>query len=283
MTLTNTANSAETSPQKIAFIGCGNMASAIISGLIKSGWPSQQVFASNPSQPKLDALKSQFDLHTTNDNRQAVEFADIVVLAVKPQKLSQVCQSLANIDFSEKLVISVAAGYLSEKIGSALKQSVAIIRAMPNTPSLIGLGATGLFANDSVTQEQKKLAEQVFAAVGTTTWVKQEEHINTVTAIAGSSPAYVFLMMQAMVEQAVESGLTQEAAFELVTQAFSGAAQLAQQTPEKPIKQLRQEVTSPGGTTAAAINSFKNDDFENIVKKAVRAAAARGQELSCQS
>ena len=271
------------SDTKIAFIGCGNMASAIINGLVKAGWPANQIMASNPSQGKLDHLQKNLKIQTTNDNLEAAAFADIIVLSVKPQKLADVCSLLKNYPVEDKLIISVAAGFPANKIAASLQQSPAIIRAMPNTPALIGKGASGLFAIDSVTQNQKEITESIFNAVGETCWIEKESQMDIVTAIAGSSPAYVFLMMEAMVEQATASGLKSEDAFKLVTQAVSGAAQLAQQTPEKSLATLRKEVTSPGGTTAAAITSFKADNFEPIITKAVRASIQRGKELGNQS
>lgn len=268
-----------TNNHKIAFIGCGNMATAIISGLVSSGWPAQSIMASNPSSPKLEKLSNKYNILVTNDNKEAAGFADIIVLAVKPQKLTEVCSELSQCELSEKLVISVAAGFETKKIIAGLQQSPAIIRCMPNTPAFIGLSATGLFATESVSDGQKQLAESIFQAVGKCSWIDKESNMNIVTAIAGSSPAYVFLLMQSMIEQATASGLAQKTAFELVTQAVTGAAQLAQATPEKSLEKLRREVTSPGGTTAAAINSFQNDNFENIIKKAIQASIERGWEL----
>ncbi|MGX5172931.1 pyrroline-5-carboxylate reductase [Aliikangiella sp. IMCC44653] len=264
---------------KVAFIGCGNMARAIILGMLKSGWPVNSVMGSNPSQGKLNLLLEHYPMPTTHNNQQAVEFADIVVLAVKPQKMLEVCRPLAHIDMRTKLVISVAAGFPADKIANAFEQDIAVIRAMPNTPALIGSGATGLYANAKVSSQQKAQAEAIFGSVGKSAWVENESDINTVTAIAGSSPAYVFLMMQSMVEQAIACGLSQSTAKALVTQAFLGTAQLAQETPAKSLEQLRKEVTSPGGTTAAAINSLIGDNFEAIVKSAVTAAIRRGEEL----
>ena len=264
---------------KVSFIGCGNMAKAVISGLIESGWQPELVMASNPSSEKLVSLHEQYGLHITNNNREAAEFGDIVVLAVKPQKMPDVLPQLSHVDFADKFVISVAAGYMSAKIEAGLEQSVPLIRAMPNTPALIKLGATGMYATDKVTDKQKQIAQSMFEAIGETVWVEKESQIDIVTAIAGSSPAYAFLFMQSIIDQAVASGLNEDKAFKLVTQAMSGAAQLAQAKTDKSLAVLRKEVTSPGGTTAAAISSFMNDDFENIVKKAVKAAVTRGREL----
>lgn len=280
--MSNTHHQTKTT-NKIAFIGCGNMAKAIISGLVNSGWPADQIMASNPSQPKLDKLHKELSIQITQDNLVAAEFADTLVFAVKPQKLSGVCALLTELDFSNKLIISVAAGYKADNIAAYLGNNTAIVRAMPNTPALIGVGATGIYANERVSTQQKQLTNQIFDAIGSTDWVTDESHINIVTAVAGSSPAYVFLLMQSMIEQAVESGLSEKAAFNLVTQAVSGAAQLAQAIPEKSLNTLRTEVTSPGGTTAAAIQSFTSSNFEEIIKEAVKASIQRGIELGQQA
>ena len=268
--------------KKIAFIGAGNMAQAIIAGLIKGGWSGQQIMASNPGAAKLEQLASQFKLLTTQDNNQAAEFGDIIVLAVKPQKMAEVCSRLSTCQLNNKLIISVAAGFPTAKISQALASKLAIIRAMPNTPALIGYGATGLFANKNASHNDKLTAESIFRSVGIFCWINNEAKMDVVTAIAGSSPAYFFLMMQAMVEQAIDEGLTEIDAFNLITQTMAGAAMLARATPQKSLKTLREEVTSKGGTTAAAIASFTGNQFEQIIKQAVVASINRGKELGNQ-
>jgi len=263
----------------IAFIGCGNMSTAIINGLVAAGWPASKIIAANPSQAKLDKLKQSLTIKTTADNLAAIDAAEIVVLAVKPQKLPTVCLQASDAELSDKLIISVAAGFQTAQLSKHLQQKTAIVRAMPNTPATIGMGATGLFATGEVTKAQKDWAEAIFAAVGISRWVTDEKLMDVVTAVAGSSPAYIFMMMRAMVEQAVVSGLSEEDAVALITQAVSGAAQLARANPDKPLADLQKEVTSPGGTTEAAIDSFTRDQFEIIVKNAVNASITRGREL----
>lgn len=265
--------------KKIAFIGCGNMASAIIGGLLHAGCAAANIIVSNPTNAKLEKLKGLYSLNTTHDNQQAADFGEIIILSVKPQKLADVCIELSHLNLGDKLIISVAAGYQTEQIIQYLKQKTAIIRCMPNTPALIQQGATGLFATENVSFEQKQLADLIFKAVGQTTWIELESQMNVVTAIAGSSPAYFFLMMQSMVEQAVASGLSEQQAFELVTQSALGAAQLAQANPDQSLSDLRFAVTSRGGTTAAAIESFQASGFEQSIKKAVVASIDRGIEL----
>ncbi len=271
------------SKNQISFIGCGNMAAAIIHGLIAQGMSPSHIQASNRSPEKLTQIKASTNILTTTDNYQAAEFADILLLAVKPQILPQVCEQLKSIDLSNKLIISIAAGITTDKILELLEQTVAVIRAMPNTPATISEGATGLFANQQTSQSQKRTAESIFTAIGQVEWVEQESLIDVVTAIAGSAPAYVFLFIQAMVEQAVKDGLDEKCARNLATQAVLGASKLAQMKSSETLQDLRQAVTSPAGTTAAAIASFEQNEFSNIIKKAVSAATNRGKELGEQA
>jgi len=269
--------------KKLGFIGCGNMASAIIRGLVDHGFPASHICASNPNPEKLEQLSIEAKIHTTINNQEVVEFSDNLILAVKPQVMPKVCQQIKELDLSDKLIISVAAGLTTGKITEYLNQNVSIIRAMPNTPATISKGATGLFANLCCSEEQKERAESIFKVIGVTEWVDSETLIDVVTAISGSSPAYIFLFIESMVEQAVKSGLEQSVARNLATQAVLGAAELAKSEIQTPLTQLRQNVTSPNGTTAAAIDSFEQNDFSNIIKQAVTAAIARGKELGEQA
>ncbi len=269
--------------QKIGFIGCGNMALAIIQGLIKQHTAADNISASSPSAEKLTKINQRMKIHVTTDNQEIAAVSEVLVLAVKPQILPQICQQLKTIDLSKTLIISIAAGITTDKIATLLEQPVSIIRAMPNTPATISAGATGLFANSKTTHQQKQTATLIFEAIGKANWVSQEDLIDVVTAIAGSSPAYVFLFIQAMVEQAIEQGLDETNAKELATQAVMGAAKLAQSKSDESLKSLQAAVTSPGGTTAAAIACFQQNNFSNIVKKAVSAAISRGKELGEQA
>jgi len=259
------------------------MASAIISGLVNKGLTPTNIKASNRSEDKLHKIKSSSGILTTADNRHAAEFSEVIVISVKPQILPQVCEQLRDIDLSNKLIVSVAAGITTGKITEFLGQPVAVVRAMPNTPAIISEGATGLFANSQTSQKQKDSAIAIFSAIGKTEWVEQESLIDVVTAIAGSAPAYVFLFIQAMVDQAVKDGLDPISARNLATQAVLGASKLAQIKTDDSLNDLRKAVTSPGGTTAAALASFEQDNFSNIIKKAVSAAINRGKELGEQA
>ncbi len=268
---------------KIGFVGCGNMTSAIIHGLIDQGFLSKNIMASNRSLEKLERIENTSNIQITTDNRQVSEFADVLVLGVKPQILPQICEQLKAENLSNKLIISIAAGITTDKIAELLGQNVAVVRAMPNTPATISEGATGLFANPQTSASQKENADKIFAAIGKTEWVAQESLIDVVTAIAGSAPAYVFLFIQSMVDQAVEEGLDPISARSLATQAVLGASKLAQTKHHQSLVDLRKAVTSPGGTTAAAIDSFEQNGFSNIIKQAVAAATNRGKELGEQA
>ncbi len=267
----------------IAFIGAGNMSTAIIQGLVSSGADVAKITASNPSQSKLDQLKQQCEIRTTNDNLEAAKRADVIVLGVKPQKLPDVCKHLSQLDLTGKLIISVAAGVTVDAIANDLNQPLAIVRAMPNTPATVSAAATGMYANGATSESQKQITESIFASIGVTEWVENESLIDVVTGIAGSAPAYIFQFIQSMVDQAISEGMPAECARNLATQAVLGAAKLAQAKPESTLEELRIAVTSPGGTTAAALNSFAEDGFSNIIQKAVAAAVNRGRELGEQA
>ncbi|PHS18588.1 MAG: pyrroline-5-carboxylate reductase [Kangiella sp.] len=264
---------------KIGFIGCGNMSSAIIKGMVQAKYDPKNISVSNRSVEKLHSIQKELNIGITQNNSEICENALVIVIAVKPQMFATVCEPLRNIDFSDKLIISIAAGVKTSQISAFLQHESAVIRAMPNTPSVISEGATGLFANTKCNQQQKDIAEKIFQSVGKTAWVKDEDQINTVTAIAGSAPAYIYLFMQAMVDQAVSLGFNAKDARTLITQSFIGTAKLAQFKSDIQLDDLRQAVTSPGGTTFEAIQSFKNNNFSEIVKEAVNAAYNRGVSL----
>ncbi|WP_251358750.1 pyrroline-5-carboxylate reductase [Kangiella sp. TOML190] len=265
----------------IGFIGAGNMAQAIIHGLLSNGLSQNQVACSNPSNGKLEALKQQYpNLTTSNHNRQVVETSDIVIFAVKPQKLAAALTPLADQNFSNKLLISVAAGVETETFSTLLKQELAVVRAMPNTPALIGQGATGLFATESVNRQQKSQSETIFDAVGKSAWLEQEQQMDLVTAIAGSAPAYYFLFLEAIIDSAIAQGMDPKTAKLLASQTAFGASSMVAQDLSQDIATLRTKVTSPGGTTAAALASFEQSQFQSIVDKAIKSAVNRGIELA---
>lgn len=265
--------------QKIAFVGAGNMASAIIDGLIQSGMSTDRIYASARTQARLDTIESQYAINT-GTNQDICQNAEVIVLAVKPQVLKQVCEEIAPHISENALVLSVAAGIRSESIARWLnKPQLAIVRCMPNTPSAIGVGAAGLFASPHVSLEQKDLAENVMKAVGIAVYVESEKDIDSVTAVSGSGPAYFFLFIEAIIEAGTTLGLDKETASKLAIQTAKGAAELAEKSADD-VTTLRQKVSSPRGTTEQAILSFQNDNLNAIVNRAMQACATRATTLA---
>lgn len=267
---------------KIGFIGGGNMASSLISGLIASGHAPEQIWVSDISQDTLTNLKKQLNVNTSASNDDVINAVDVVVLAVKPQVMGTVAQSIAApIQQKNSLVVSIAAGINQNSLSRWLGADTAIVRCMPNTPALVLTGATALHANGKVTSEQRDLAENILRAVGIALWVENEAELDAVTAVSGSGPAYYFLLMEAMEKAALELGLSQESARLLVQQTALGAAKIALESDESP-EQLRKRVTSPGGTTQRAIETFEQGGFTGLVSKALHAARDRSIEMSKQ-
>ena len=270
---------------KIAFIGAGNMARAIIIGLVNSGVAPQNIMVANPSAAKRLKLADEFGVQQTHDNNKASEFAEVVVLCVKPHFIVEVCQQISQaINISGKLFISVAAGTTVAQIQLALSKDSKValppvVRVMPNTPAQLGLGMSGLYASTEVSTEQKAMAEKLMTAVGKIIWLASEGKINDIIAVAGSAPAYFFLFMEAMEKQALQLGFTAQESRMLVQQTALGAAQMVAHNDE-PISTLRGNVTSKGGTTHAAIEQFKSDGMDEMVKSAMNAAIARAEEMA---
>lgn len=262
---------------KIAFIGAGNMAKAIISGLLSSGVPANTIAVSARSEDSLNYAKNTFGV-ATGPSADIVRDADIIVLAVKPQQIKEVTASLRGKTQPGSLVISIAAGVRIEDIESSMGEC-AMIRCMPNTPSAVGMGASGLFANTRVSDEQKHSAEAILGAVGTTIFVAEEHLIDAVTAVSGSGPAYFFLFIEAMTDAGIELGLDKETSEQLAKQTALGAATLATKS-EIDVQKLRKNVTSPNGTTEQAIKSFESNKLRAIVSQAMHACRDRAIELS---
>jgi len=266
---------------KIAFIGAGNMNAAIIGGLIKNGITPTSIIVSNPSPEKREALTQKYGILNTEDNNEAVAFADTIILGVKPHLIIEVCETFTkHIDISGKCFVSVAAGCLLNTIQQALNNDSAIIRTMPNTPSQLGLGMTGIYANKFVTTEQKSSVEKIIACTGEFIWVDDENGIDKVTCVSGSGPAYFFLFMEAMETQALALGFSPEESRKLVQQTAMGAASMVVQNPEVEIGQLRTNVTSKGGTTQAALLQFTDGKLPELVETAMNAALNRAKEMA---
>ncbi len=264
---------------KIAFIGAGNMANSLIRGLIGKGVPPQNIAACDLDDEKLRTLQQECGIRT-GSMAQVARDAQVVVLAVKPQGMALVCESLRPVlPASGCLIISIAAGISLAALEGWLGAEQALVRCMPNTPALVSMGATGLFANGATSTAQAALAEEILAAVGICRWLTREEDINAVTALSGSGPAYFFLLMEAMEEAGIACGLSAEMARALTLQTALGAASLAA-TSDVPPQELRRRVTSPGGTTEAAIRQFESGGFRTLVAQAIRAAQTRSEELA---
>lgn len=266
--------------QTIAFIGGGNMAQSLIGGLIANGETPQNIVVSEPLAVLREKLENEFSVHCVSDNNEAIAQADCVILAVKPQVLKDIIHVHADsLKQRPILLISIAAGINQASLTEWTHPEQAIVRTMPNTPALVQLGATGMHANAFVTDSQKAMAERILGAAGITLWLDDEHLINTVTAISGSGPAYFFAFIESLESAAVELGLNPEQAHALVTQTALGAAHMAKNSADSP-SILRERVTSKGGTTAAALNSFASSDLNTAVHKAARAAFERSIELS---
>jgi pyrroline-5-carboxylate reductase len=264
----------------IAFIGCGNMAASLINGLIADGYDPKKIIASDPDSAKTAQLSSHLGINTAADNSSAIEHAEMVVLAVKPQMLEQVATAMAPaVQKGQPLVISIAAGVLEQDIENWLGGDIALVRTMPNTPAMIKVGATVLHANSMVTSEQKNQAETILRAVGLTQWVDDEALLDAVTALSGSGPAYFFLVMEAMEAAAVKLGLPAETAHLLTLQTALGAARMAMESSDTPAV-LREKVTSPGGTTEAALKRFEEGELRDLFTQALTEARNRSIELS---
>lgn len=266
--------------RKIAFIGAGNMAQAIIAGLVNGGYPAQHISVCAPSGKNRDALAAQYRVISSADNVSCAQEADVIVLAVKPQMMATVCEPLREqVNFSGKLVLSIAAGINVARFQTLLGEPLNIVRIMPNTPSLVGKGMSGMYAPTSVNQADKDFTAQLMQSVGKICWVDSESGINGVIAAAGSAPAYFFLFMEAMQQEAIRQGFSQETARLLVQQAASGAAALVEANPDTPLSTLRENVTSKGGTTAEALRVFNEQQLTQTVAEAMQAAIARAQEM----
>lgn len=266
----------------ITFIGAGNMASALIGGLTQQGFAAQQLCATDLHQESLRTLEQTFGIQTSTDNSEAVSQADIVILAVKPQVLKSVLTELAPaLQQRQPLLISIAAGINSDSLDRWSGGNLPIVRCMPNTPALTQTGASGLYATDKVSAEQKQQTEQILSAVGIALWVQKESEIDAVTAVSGSGPAYYFLMMEAMIDAGEKLGLSRAVAEQLTLQTALGAAKMAQAS-DVDVAELRRRVTSPGGTTEQALNCFEQGGLRALVEQALNAADQRSTELAEQ-
>ena len=264
----------------VTFIGGGNMARSLVGGLLARGTAADAIRVSDPAAASREALHHDFGIATFPGNADAVRGAPTWVFAVKPQVMRTVCQALAPMaQEARPLVVSIAAGITAGQLEQWLGGGIAVVRCMPNTPALLGAGVTGLYANPRVDAAGRDAAESLLAAAGKTVWIEDEARMDAVTATSGSGPAYVFLLAEAMQAAAREQGLAEDTARTLVLQTILGAARMLTES-DADAAELRRRVTSPGGTTQAAIETFEAGGFRELVGRAIAAATTRGRELS---
>jgi len=264
--------------QNICFIGAGNMAASLIGGLIANGQDADRITACDINSEPLESLRGKFGIRISGDNMAAATAADVVVLAIKPQVMCQVSKGLAVLPKNRhQLFISIAAGVTSDAIDGWLGNGRAIVRCMPNTPALLQLGASGLFANRQVSEDQKTRAQECLQAVGIAIWVDSESDLDAVTAISGSGPAYFFYFIELLEAAGVKLGLPQQTAARLARQTALGAASMAT---DADVVELRRQVTSKKGTTEQAILSFQQNNLDRLVDAATAAAHRRSLELA---
>jgi pyrroline-5-carboxylate reductase len=270
---------------RIAFVGAGNMAASLIGGLRAQGIPAERIRASDPGAEQRARIAAEHGIDLFADNAEAIAGADVVVLAVKPQVMKTVCQALAPSLTGNQLIVSIAAGIdcaaLERWLGTAPDAIPAIVRCMPNTPALLRQGVSGLYANARVSAAQRQQAEQLLSAVGLALWLEEEKLIDAVTAVSGSGPAYFFLLIEAMTAAGEKLGLPRETAAQLTLQTALGAARMASESGVD-ATELRRRVTSPNGTTEAAIKTFQAGGFEALVQQAMDAATRRSAEMAEQ-
>ncbi|MDG1905333.1 MAG: pyrroline-5-carboxylate reductase [Arenicella sp.] len=278
---------------KIGFLGGGNMSSAIIGGLVgetslgatqfskKSGvFSPNQIFVHDRNAAKNEALCAAFGITAFASAEQLIEAVDVLIIAVKPQGFkTAVIANLDTISLKKPLIISLAAGVRTKSIQAWVDAPLAIVRAMPNTPALIGEGATGLFATSNTSSVHKELADSIMSTVGLSIWVDSESDIDTVTALSGSGPAYFMLLLESMIAAAIKAGLDEDSAKILAVQTARGSALLVAAS-DKPLTRLRSDITSPKGTTEQAVNSFASSNLDGIVEQAFEAARLRAIEIA---
>ncbi len=263
--------------KKLAFIGAGNMAGAIIKGLIEGGYPAEQIRATTRSADSATQAAHHLGIEVSTDNQATCQWAEVIVLAVKPQMLKATCAELSPA-LNNQLVMSVAAGIDTATLSQWLGKDLAIVRSMPNTPSQVGVGTSGLFATRKARESDRDFANQVAEATGLCIWVQDEALIHAVTAVSGSGPAYYFLFMEAMIEAGKSLGLDEASARALTLQTALGAATLANKV-DTPVDQLKRNVMSPGGTTERAIHTFEDGQLRQLVQNAMNECAARSESL----
>ena len=258
------------------------MAGSIIDGLLDRGFPAERLRVSSPGQASLEGLRARGIEQVSTDNREAAAPADVVVLCVKPYRMREVCEEIAPVLRDHQLVLSVAAGVSCASIERWIAEGATVLRCVPNTPARIGAGVTAVFSAIPLDAARRKVIDTIMGAVGPVCWVEEEEAMNWVTALSGSGPAYFFLVMEAMIDEAVRMGLDRETARTLCARTCAGAGlMLARDGGDAAT--LRRNVTSPGGTTEQAIGVFEDAGLRDIVSRAMQAALRRSRELAVEN
>lgn len=263
----------------IAFIGVGNMARSIFSGMLASGYPAKNIIGTSRTPEKRDYYQQQYGITMLADNDSAVSQADVVVLCVKPAQMQDVIEAFSASVREDQLFISVAAGVELDAMAHWLGKPVALVRSMPNTPSQLGVGMTGLIANQYTSDEQKTWVSELFSSIGHSIWVDNEEYMHTVTSLSGSAPAYFFRFLEAMIKHAQQQGMDETTSRELASRTMLGAARMVIELDE-PIAQLRKNITSPKGTTEQALLSLEASDIDKMVADAMTACINRSKEMA---
>lgn len=263
----------------IAFIGVGNMARSIFSGMLASGYPAENMIGTSRTPEKRDYYQQQYGIAMLADNDSAVSQADVVVLCVKPAQMQEVIEAFSASVREDQLFISVAAGVELDAMAHWLGKPVALVRSMPNTPSQLGVGMTGLIANQYTSDEQKTWVSELFSSIGHSVWVDNEEHMHTVTSLSGSAPAYFFRFLEGMIKHAQQQGMDEKTSRELASRTMLGAARMVIELDE-PIAQLRKNITSPKGTTEQALLSLEASDIDKMVADAMTACINRSKEMA---
>ncbi|MFN6316159.1 MAG: pyrroline-5-carboxylate reductase [Rhodoluna sp.] len=268
----------------VAIIGCGSMGTAILAGMLHHGYKPEQIKLTTRTVEKADGLAKKYMVtayateYQPNANSLATEGADLIIIAVKPLNVSKVLDEIAVVLDPNALVVSVAAGITIETMSKHVAKTNQVVRAMPNTPALVGKGVTGIAFGVSVSQEQRMQVEELFSAVGKTL-VIEEEQIDALSTISGSGPAYVFFFIEEFIKAAKENGFSEDQAYLMVTETFLGASLLLTKTQADPAE-LRRQVTSPNGTTMKAIAILEEGNLEDLFVKATKAALARAKEIA---
>jgi pyrroline-5-carboxylate reductase len=262
----------------IGFIGAGNMAEAMIGGLVRGNHvPASKIAASDPRKERLEELRQQFGIDVTTNNREIVQRSGLVVLSVKPQIMDKVLREVGEHMKPDTLVVSIAAGVDTATIEEAVADGVRVVRAMPNTPALVGAGATAIAAGKHASETDLATAKALFDAVGITVEL-DESHLDAVTGLSGSGPAYIFLILEALADAGVKVGLSRRAAQRLAAQTVMGSAKMLLETDEHPGK-LKDMVTSPGGTAIAGLHTLEEGGLRTTLINAVETATKRSREL----